>query len=173
VNIGNAFGTGTAVTLLSPSNAVLTSFTLNQHDTFIEPVTLPATGTYTLKFDPAGSFTGGFSLNLYDVPADVTANPTINGNGVTATTTVPGQNAQFSFTTTSTAPVTVTYDINSFCQNANISLYKAGVLVTNWGPHFSGDVMNPFTPAAGTNTYVVKVDPQTTCVGDAILWAAQ
>ena len=176
VTIGNAFGAGTTVTLLSPSNATVTSFTLNAHDTFIEPVALTSTGTYTLKFDPSGNFTGGFNLNLYDVPADATGTATINGTTQTATTVVPGQNMQVSFTESSTSPITVSYDVTSDCV-ANLSLYKGSVsvanLVTNWGQHFQGDTMPAFTPVAGTNTYVVKVDPLTTCVGGAVVFVTQ
>jgi hypothetical protein len=177
VTIGNVWGSSTAVTLLSPSNTAVTggSFYLNAHDTFIEPITLPATGTYTLKFDPTGAYTGGFSLNLYDVPADATGAATVNGSTSAATTTVPGQNMQVSFTTTSTSPVTVSYDVTSSCSGVGISLYKAGVLVaTGWpSSNMAGDVMSPFTPAAGTNTYVVKVNPASTCTGDAVIFVTQ
>jgi len=160
VTIGGVFGTSTAVTLLSPTNTPVTggSFYLNAHDTFVEPITLPATGTYTLKFDPTGAYTGGFSLNLYDVPADATSTATMNGSTTAATSTVPGQNMQVSFTTTTTSPVTVSYDVTSSCSGVNLSLYKAGVLVATGWPSSSmaGDVMSPFTPAAAGTTYVVN-----------------
>ncbi len=174
VTIGQAFGTGTTVTLLSPSNAVVSTFPLSAHDTFIEPVTLPSTGTYTLKFDPAGSYTGGFTLNLYDVPADATATAAINGNGGDALSTIPGQNMQISFTPASTSPVTVTYDVTSSCNGVTVQLYKAGVLQTTWGTMVNaGDTMPTFVPAAGTNTYTVKVNPATTCTGDAVIFVTQ
>jgi hypothetical protein len=176
VTIGNASGSGTAVTLWSPSNTQVanSSFTLNQHDTLIEPVTLPSTGTYTLKFDPAGNFTGGFSLNVYDVPADATGTATINGTSTTATTVVPGQNMQITVVTSSTAPVTISYDVTSSCSGVNLSLYKAGVLVTNWGNFNNAGDTQSFTPAsATTTTYVVKVNPAAACIGDALIFATQ
>jgi hypothetical protein len=173
VNIGGTINNGTGVTLLSPSNAVVSTFTLYAHDTFIEPVTLPSTGTYTLKFDPSGSSTGGFSVNLYDVPADATGTATINGTSTTATTNVPGQNMQITVVTSSTSLVTISYDVTSSCNGVNLSLYKAGVLVTNWGNFNNAGDTQTFTPAAGTNTYVVKVNPATTCVGDALIFATQ
>ena len=129
----------------------------------IEPITLPATGTYTLSFDPNGAYTGGFSVNLYDVPADATATATIGGGGVTATTTVPGQNGQISFTTTTATQVTVTYDITS-ASPAAISVLKAGVVVKSASTYGPGDSFT-FTPAAGTNTYVIKIDPTVNKVG--------
>jgi hypothetical protein len=151
----------------------VSTFTLYAHDTFIEPVTLPSTGTYTLKFDPSGSSTGGFSVNLYDVPADATGTATINGTSTTATTNVPGQNMQITVVTSSTSLVTISYDVTSSCSGVNLSLYKAGVLVTNWGNFNNAGDTQTFTPAAGTNTYVVKVNPATTCVGDALIFATQ
>ncbi|HEY0389198.1 MAG TPA: hypothetical protein VGC71_12220 [Gaiellales bacterium] len=174
VTIGSAIGSGSTVTLTGPTgSAVGTSWTLNAHDTFREPVTLPSTGTYTLSFDPAGNYTGGFSVTPYDVPADASTVATVNGGTFTATSTVPGQNMQISFTTTTTSPVTVNYDVTSTCNGATISLWKAGVQVTSWGTHNAGDTMTTFNPVSGTNTYVVKVDPMTNCTGDAVIFVTQ
>ena len=68
--------------------------------TFIEPVTLTAAGTYTIKVDPDGAYTGSLTVNLYTVPADASAAITAGGAGasVTATNTVPGQNMKLTFT---------------------------------------------------------------------------
>ena len=134
----------------------------------LEPVVLPATGTYTLSFDPNGSYTGSFNATLYDVPADATATATVNsGLTVDAPTTVPGQNAQVSFTTTSNAQVTITYDLASCgsCAGTQISILKNGVVVQSAQSRTPGDSWT-FTPASGTNTYVVKIDPITNVVGD-------
>jgi hypothetical protein len=140
----------------------------------VDPVTLPSTGTYTLSFDPSGNFTGGFTVTPYDVPADATGTATINGGTFSATSTVPGQNMQISFTTTTTSPVTVNYDMTSTCGNATITLWKAGAQVVSWGGfHTPGDTMPTFTPASGTNTYVVKVDPASSCTGDAVIFVTQ
>ena len=93
--IGNPISSPTVVTLTSPtSTTVKTTFNLYAHDTMIEPVTLPSTGTYTLSFNPNGANLGSFNVTAYDVPADATATATVGGGNVTATTTVPGQNGQ-------------------------------------------------------------------------------
>ena len=174
VTLGYPTGAGTTVTLTGPSGAVGSSWTLNAHETFRDPITLPATGTYTLSFDPSGNFTGGFTVTPYDVPADATGTATVNAGTFTATSTVPGQNMQISFVTSSTSPVTVNYDITSTCGNATISLWKAGAQVASWGTgHNPGDTMPTFIPVAGTNTYVVKVDPASYCTGDAVIFVTQ
>jgi len=64
---------------------------------FIDTITLPVTGTYSITIDPDTSVTGQMTLTLYDVPANPTASITIGGSPVTVTTTTPGQNAKLTF----------------------------------------------------------------------------
>ena len=49
---------------------------------FVEPVTLTAAGTYTVKVDPDGANTGNVTLNLYTVPNARLAAITAGGAGV-------------------------------------------------------------------------------------------
>ncbi|MDX6523301.1 MAG: hypothetical protein QOI17_814, partial [Gaiellales bacterium] len=163
--IGNPIFNPTIVTLTSPTSTTVETVSLYAHDTFFEPVTLPSTGIYTLSFNPNGANIGSFNVTPYDVPADATATATMGGGNVTATTTVPGQNAQFTVTTTSATPITISLDISS-ATDAFISVWKAGVLVKAPSSFTTnpGDTVS-FTPAAGTNTYVIKVDPAVNNVG--------
>jgi hypothetical protein len=170
VTIGNPIFNPTVVTLTSPTSTTVTTFNLYQHNTMIEPVTLPSTGTYTLSFNPNGANTGSFNATPYDVPADATNTATIGGSGVTATTTVPGQNGQISFTSASATPVTILYDVSSCCP-ATISVLKAGVVVSSATSRNPGDSFT-FTPAAGTNTYVIKIDPTVNNVGDLTIFVS-
>ena len=172
VSIGNPINLPTVVTLTSPTGTTVTTTTPNlyQHDTMMEPVVLPSTGTYTMSFNPYGSYTGSLTATLYDVPADATNTATVGGSGVTATTTVPGQNGQISFTTTSNTPVTILYDVTSCCP-ANISVLLGGVVVKTASSHNPGDSLS-FTPAAGTNTYVIKIDPTVNNVGDLTVFVS-
>jgi hypothetical protein len=55
---------------------------------FINSVTLPVTGTYTIFINPSVSNIGNATLTLYDT-ADVTGSITAGGSAVTVTTTVP------------------------------------------------------------------------------------
>ena len=48
---------------------------------FIEPVTLPSTGTYTIKVDPQGANTGGITLGLANFGSDTTGTITASGVG--------------------------------------------------------------------------------------------
>jgi hypothetical protein len=171
--IGNPISSPTVVTLTSPTNATVYTYNLYQHDSMVEPVVLPANGVYTLSFNPNGANLGSFNVTAYDVPADATATATMGGPTVTATTTVPGQNAQFTVVTTSAAQITISFDVSS-ATNAFISVWKAGVLVKAASSFSStpGDTVS-FTPAAGTNTYVIKVDPTVNNVGDYVISVAK
>ena len=67
---------------------------------FQEPVTLPQTGTYTIKVDPGTHSTGTVTVTTYAVPADVvqsTSTPTTAGVSGQVTVSAPGQGAAIEF----------------------------------------------------------------------------
>jgi len=64
---------------------------------FMEPVTLPATGVYTVVVNPTLDAVGNLTLSLYDVPPDVAGSLSINGDGLPVTITAPGQNGRITF----------------------------------------------------------------------------
>jgi len=80
---------------------------------FSGALTLPATGTYTIKFSPAGSGTGSLTFTLYNVPSDVTGTITIGGPPVTLTTTAPGQNGGLTFSGTAGQKVSLATSQNN------------------------------------------------------------
>ena len=94
--------------VLNPDGSVLgspwNSFIWNP---FIEPLTLPTTGTYQLLLDPTQAYTGGVTVTLYDVPADVTGAVVINDPAATVTIPVPGQQAALSMAGTASQAITV------------------------------------------------------------------
>ncbi|HEY7280040.1 MAG TPA: hypothetical protein VID47_00495 [Actinomycetota bacterium] len=59
---------------------------------FLDTVSLPRSGTYTMKLDPADDGTGSFTVALYDVPPDPVIPIAVNGPPKTVTTASPGQN---------------------------------------------------------------------------------
>jgi RHS repeat-associated protein len=67
---------------------------------FVDAVTLPDTGSYTLVVDPDRELTGNITATLYDV-VDITGSIT-PGTPRTLNFTTPGQNAYLTFTTTQT-----------------------------------------------------------------------
>jgi hypothetical protein len=83
-------------TMKDPSGTAIASGNCGSGAPFIEPVTLATTGTYTIFIDPQGAATGTTTVTLNN-DADVTGTISIDGASVTATTTVPGQDARLTF----------------------------------------------------------------------------
>lgn len=145
VSINNPDGT----TLLSPTG-VSTSGKL------IEPLTLPANGTYTILEDPTGSYIGGATLTLYTV-VDISGTITPGGSSVTATITTPGQNARYTFA--GTVGQRISMLMTSVTTSCNVNIYKPdGTILAGYQNPGSGAFIDAQTlPAAGT--YTILVDP--------------
>jgi len=156
-----------AVKLIGPAPAttVVKTWSIDGGDTWKEDLTaLPATGTYTLTIDPYSSKVGSVNLTVNDPPADSATSTavTVGGSAATATTTVMGQNTQFTFTTGASVPAsyTVTYDLTN-THPVYISVIKVGspnVVVKTPSWYLQGDSFT-FTPAA-SSSYIIKVDPE-------------
>jgi hypothetical protein len=130
--------------------------------TFIDPITLTQTGTYTLFLDPKGKAKGSVTLSGYDVPADTSAALTL-GTPATGTTTVPGQRNTFTFTGTQNQRVSLSVLSSDF--SGTISLLKPDLSVlasTPVGPA-GGWLDATVLPANGTYTFVI--DPSGAAVG--------
>jgi hypothetical protein len=169
LNLSSNFGTmfsGARVWVKSPTNTtVVAPVIVGTSGAFVEPVTLTAAGTYTIKVDPDGANTGNVTLNLYTVPADPSAAITAGGAGVVATNTVPGQNMKLTFTAGTNQKVSIKMTSVSIGSNAisgtTVTLMKGSLTVglptivgTNGGYIDTSAVLT-----AGA-TYTIKIDPQ-------------
>ena len=65
---------------------------------FMDVQTLPNTVTYAILLQHIGTNVGSVTIQLYNVPPDVTEPITPGGSPVTVTATVPGQDARLTFT---------------------------------------------------------------------------
>ena len=84
-----------AASVLNPDGSTLATVNMCSGTGFIDAVTLPTTGTYTVVFNPNGSETGTATLTLY-LFADVTGTLT-SGTPTTVNITYPGQNWIYTF----------------------------------------------------------------------------
>jgi RHS repeat-associated protein len=84
--------------------------------TFVQPVTLPSTGTYTILVEPEGSATGSVKLSPYLVVSDVTGSisPTAEGAKQSVSITSPGQRAIYSVAVTAGEAVSLKTSSTSF-----------------------------------------------------------
>jgi len=107
------------ISLISPSGAILTTVPFQRKDfpppvsppsiefAYIDALTLPATGKYTILIDPndtffpvmcSGQFRGfGATARLYDVPPDITGTIAASGQPTTVNFDAPGQKATLTF----------------------------------------------------------------------------
>jgi hypothetical protein len=128
---------------------------------FLDVLTLPLAGTYTVLVNPSFAYTGITTATLYDVPADYTGTLTVNGPAVPVSLGSPGQNGSLTFTGNANQQVTVHITGNDiglvyvYLRNsAGGTLAQAGSGAVNFNLL---QVTLPSTPP--TDTYTVKIDP--------------
>ena len=154
----------TRVSIIKPNGAVLVAaMTMAVGGGFIDTVSIPTTGTYTILVDLQGPATGDVTLTLYDVPADVTGTIAF-GVPKTITTTVPGQNASLTFT--GSAGQVVSLVMAGGCCTTRISLLKPNgtVLVTPVSFGAAGGFLDA-TTLPNNGTYTIAIDPQGAATG--------
>jgi hypothetical protein len=174
VTIGSSVG-GTKVSILKPDGSTLVApLSFGTAGGLVDATTLPATGTYTIVVDPQGANTGGATLALHDLPADVTASIVPGGAPVTLTIASPGQNAEVSFAGTAGQRVSlelgnVTIGSSSCCstkvwiEHPDGSTLVAPIFIGTGGGFLDAVSL----PDGGT--YTIVVDPQSTSTGNATL----
>ncbi len=129
---------------------------------FMEPVTLPATGTYTILVEPSGSDTGNVKLSPYLV-VDQTGSlvPTAEGASKAVSITTPGQRAVYTVAGTAGEQVSVKTSSTSF---------TGGLYWLEWfNPEGKGIAERHFEPTenafmeqvkfATTGNYTLVVNP--------------
>jgi Big-like domain-containing protein len=157
-----------SVTVVRPDGKMLASTTASSFGGFVDAVSLPSTGTYTIHLDPQGAATGSIAVALYMVPPDVTATLTPNGPPATVTTTTPGQNAALTFPGVSGQRVSIA--VAPGCCSARITVVKPNGQTL--GTPTTVSSFGGFVDTADltmTGTYTLLVDPQGTAAGDMTL----
>ena len=168
VSVGGSSNTFSecSIGIYKPDGSVLTSINgFLGSSPFIEPQTLPSTGTYSIVVNPQGTGTGSITLTLYNVPADVSGSITIGGSAVSVTTTVPGQNGQLTFSGTSGQQVTV-HITGSTMGNVAVSLLRPGGSTMTTTNSFWASSFNLTTQTLdSTGTFSVRINPPGTSTG--------
>jgi subtilisin family serine protease len=86
------------VSVLKPDGTNLIAATyVTTTGKFLDATTLPVAGTYTIVLNPRSTYTGGATLNLYNVPPDASATITPGGASASLTIGTPGQNGKLTF----------------------------------------------------------------------------
>jgi hypothetical protein len=155
------------VSILQPSGATVGSAGACTNGTgFMDSITLPVTGTYTALVNPQGTTTGSVTVLLNNF-ADVTGTIT-PGTPITATTTVSGQNARYTFSGTSGQQASLSLSGNTYvgCNAVVVNILKpdGSSLASTGICNSSTGTLNPVAlPVSGA--YTVFVNPQGTTTG--------
>jgi hypothetical protein len=145
------------VSIFNPSGSRLVApVAVAAGENFIDGVTLPVTGTYSILVDPYQAATGMVTLTLYDLPPDVTASATLGGPPVTVTTAAAGQNARVTFVGAAGDGVIVKLGPGNCC-NVAVSVLKPDgtTLVGATMLGTTGGSIYARLPVAGTYTVLI------------------
>jgi hypothetical protein len=155
----------TKVSVLKPDGTTLVAATtIGTVGGFIDTKSLPVNGTYSIVVDPQKAVVGAVTVQLYDVPADVTGSISPGGAPVTVTTTTPGQNAKLTFAGTNGDRISLT--VGPTCCATKISILKPDgtALVAATTISSTGGFVDVKTlPVSGT--YSIVIDPQSSAFG--------
>jgi RHS repeat-associated protein len=153
------------LSIISPDGTTLASPGPCSSPYFYGPVTLPATGTYTLLVSPQNGNTGSatFSLALFSNQTGTTIAP---GSPAGVTTTAPGQSALVTFSGVAGQQASIQMSGSTLgCVVLNI-ISPDGTTLTSQGPCGSSYSLGPVT-LPGTGTYTLLVSPQNGTTGSA------
>lgn len=147
--------------ILSPSGVVLASNNsiCKGITGFLDTRTLSEDGTYTILAQASGS-TGSVAITLYDVAHDFTSSITPDGPPVVVKLTIPGQNAELTFSGISGEHVSLNLANGTFpfC-SPNVSIIKPdGTILfsaTCFGP--GGFIPAQTLPSTGTYTFLLTM----------------
>jgi YD repeat-containing protein len=133
---------------------------------FLEASAINQSGNYRLFLDPSGQDVGSATAALYTVNDVNTTVDTLN-DPVTVTTTVPGQNANLTFSASAGQSLTLSVSGSTFVRNrCNVTLQNPG----GFSMPGSGDCTGtgPWSTtqtAPQTGTYTIVVDPVQSSTG--------
>jgi YD repeat-containing protein len=160
------------VYLFAPDGTQIGSDACPTSPDFLDALTAPYTGTYTVGVNfTANNSSGGVTITPNNA-TDATGTISIGGSAVTMTTTAPGQNIAVTFSGTAGHAVSVLSSGQTFSTAANLWVYapdgtplaSPSTISTSGLPLFTGPLNLP-----ETGTYKIYVDPSGTGTGQVTL----
>jgi subtilisin family serine protease len=147
-----------SLTLQRPDGTTIATGSVGTTGGLPDAVSLPVDGNYTIVVDPSGAATGTVTLQLYDVPTDVTGSATIGGPAVTIATTVPDQNASLTFSGVAGQRISIKVTGSALPTTRFDLRQPGGTILTTFYVSTSGGFMDVRTlPVNGT--YTLAIDP--------------
>jgi YD repeat-containing protein len=135
---------------------------------FMDTVTLPSTGSYSISVNPRTTNTGSAMLTLNNTN-DITGTITPGGSSVSISTSIPGQNAVLTFSGTNGQRVSLLGTNNSLTFLA-IGIYKPdGGVLTSISGYLGSSPFIDVQTLPTTGTYSIVVNPENTQTGGITL----
>ena len=163
VTSNSTFSSCWTLQILKPDGTQLSSNFTCGANVFVEPQQLPVNGTYTIVLDPSGTGTGQTTTTLFNV-VDVSGSVTINGAAFAVNITVPGQNANITFSGTSGQLVTARLASSTLSCTTVTLLKPDGTSLTSTFS-CSGTINLAQQTLPTTGTYTIKIDPNSSQLG--------
>jgi YD repeat-containing protein len=130
--------------LYAPDNsAVGTTYSVCSNG-FIQPQTLPMTGTYAIVIFAANGSSGSITFTPNDIPADVSGTTALDGSALIVATSIPGQKARYTFNGTANELITAVEDNTTYTNYFNVQgvfqiIAPDGTVVRSFNAPLSGD----------------------------------
>jgi predicted small integral membrane protein len=169
---GGTFSACYALVIYNPNGSVLANSTECSSTGYVDPTTLPTTGTYTILINPGSNATGNVTFTLYDVPPDPVGLISIDGPDARVATPSIGQNGSLTFSGTagqriylsapnSTYPQTEWVYIYKPDANGNASTSSGNIYSNVWSTGSYSDTLTLPT----TGTYTIYLNPNRSDTG--------
>lgn len=163
----NSTISSSTITVFKPDGTNLFNPTSLSGNWFIDTLTLPVSGTYTILIDPNSTFTGIMSLTLHDVPADAAASTSPGGPPATVTTTTPGQNATVTFAGTTGQRISLNIT-NVTISSSSVTIRRPdGTTLATFATVGTGGVFLDALNLPATGNYSVFINPSLAAIGSA------
>ncbi|HYJ84990.1 MAG TPA: IPT/TIG domain-containing protein [Pyrinomonadaceae bacterium] len=134
---------------------------------FFEPQNFPVSGTYTMLLDTNTNYSGSMTLNLYNVPPDVTG-PIAFGTPTPVTISTPGQAARLTFNGNAGQKVSLHAGGMTITSSTMAIIKPDGTTLTSVGVNINGEFMDNAALSV-SGTYTVLLDPTQAYKGNATL----
>jgi hypothetical protein len=176
VTIGTSTCCSARVSIQKPDGSALVTPTLfGGNGGFVDAKALPVSGRYTIVVDPQGADVGSATLQLYEVPPDLTGSLVVGGPPVSLNLSTPGQNALLTFMGAAGQRVTiratgVTIGPSTCCSVSLLVRKPDGLPLASGLAGTNGGALAATLPFAGR--YTLVIDPQAAGQGTLTLAAS-
>ncbi|HEY3069863.1 MAG TPA: Ig-like domain-containing protein [Gaiellaceae bacterium] len=172
VTIGTSTTSSLKLTIVKPDGTNLLAPTLyGRNGGFIDTMTLPASGTYSIAVDPQTSAVGSITLQLYDVPPELAATISPGGPPVSLVFSAPYQNGRVTFAGTAGERISLKIAFApTACCTVNVSIFNPdGTRLVAPVGVAAGEGLIDSQTLPVTGTYKIVVDPYQTATGTVTL----